>query len=162
MVATTAFVLGFVILGLGTVFVAMRAGGGAPRSRAAAVRAYGLTSAALLLGILLFAAVIPGGAMIGNAAEQVNNGPGGVQLTEAQVEGREIFIENCATCHTLEGAAASGRVGPNLDVLRPNEQLTLNAIELGRAQGRGQMPALLVTGDEAKKVASFVATVAGR
>ena len=37
----------------------------------------------------------------------------------------------------------------------------LNAIQQGRAQGRGQMPADLVDGQDAQDVADFVAAVAG-
>ena len=37
----------------------------------------------------------------------------------------------------------------------------LDAIAKGRARGQGQMPALLLTGKEAKDVASFIEAVAG-
>ncbi|TML97807.1 MAG: cytochrome c [Actinobacteria bacterium] len=80
----------------------------------------------------------------------------------AEVHGRELFTKNCATCHTLRAVNAVGKVGPNLDQLRPPKELVLNAIEAGRARGNGQMPADLVAGQEAKDVAAFVAAVAGR
>jgi len=76
--------------------------------------------------------------------------------------GRELFARTCGTCHTLKGAATTGRVGPNLDQLRPPSALVLNAIEQGRARGAGQMPAALYDGTDARDVASFVAKVAGR
>jgi hypothetical protein len=38
----------------------------------------------------------------------------------------------------------------------------LNAIELGRARGNGDMPAGIYTGQQAHDVAEFVAAVAGR
>src|SRR5206468_1588067 len=72
--------------------------------------------------------------------------PGGVDLTAAQVNGRTLFAKNCATCHTLRAVNAVGKVGPNLDQLRPPKELILNAIETGRARGNGQMPADLVAG----------------
>jgi mono/diheme cytochrome c family protein len=94
-----------------------------------------------------------------NAEDQVR---GGVDLTTAQAHGRELFTHNCATCHTLAASNAVGLVGPNLDKLRPNEALVLNAIQQGRARGQGQMPANLVTAQDAKDVASYVSSVAGR
>jgi len=73
-----------------------------------------------------------------------------------------VFKQRCATCHTLEDAGAVGRVGPNLDDLRPASALTLDAISKGRARGQGQMPAQLIAGPDAKDVADYLATVAGR
>ena len=89
---------------------------------------------------------------------------GGVELTDAQARGRVLFAENCSTCHTLRGAAATGKVGPNLDELEAvqNTEFTLNAIHQGRAQGNGQMPKGLLDGRDADDVASFVKAVAGR
>jgi hypothetical protein len=37
----------------------------------------------------------------------------------------------------------------------------LNAIELGRARGNGDMPAAIYTGQQARDVAEFVSAVAG-
>ncbi len=64
-----------------------------------------------------------------------DDGPAGVELSDVQVEGRELFATNCATCHTLDDANAVGRVGPDLDRLRPDASLTLDAIKNGRARG---------------------------
>jgi mono/diheme cytochrome c family protein len=86
---------------------------------------------------------------------------GGVDLSSAQVNGRKLFAKNCATCHTLRAVNAVGKVGPNLDQLRPPAALVLNAVNTGRARGNGQMPADLVTGQDAKDVAAFVGAVAG-
>ena len=109
-----------------------------------------------------FGVVIPGFALVHNADEQAGAAIGGVKLTAAEEHGRQVFKERCATCHTLDDAGAVGLVGPDLDNLRPNAPLTLDAIEKGRARGQGQMPALLVTGGEARDVANYVARVAGR
>ena len=73
-----------------------------------------------------------------------------------------MFKQHCATCHTLAAANAVGKVGPNLDQLRPPPALIKDAIAKGRARGQGQMPAQLVTGQDANNVAAFVAKVAGR
>jgi mono/diheme cytochrome c family protein len=109
----------------------------------------------VLLGVLVPALVIA-------AAKSSDKAPGGVKLTAADERGREIFAQRCATCHTLRAANAVGKVGPNLDQLRPPKALILDAIKNGRARGQGQMPADLVDGQDAQEVANFVAKVAGR
>lgn len=84
--------------------------------------------------------------------------------------GKRLFLERCASCHTLADAGSQGTVGPNLD----------DAFAASRAQGfeestfvevvRWQiaypgiglgMPADLVTGKDADDVASYVARYAG-
>ena len=87
--------------------------------------------------------------------------PGGVDLTAAEVKGRSVFALKCSTCHTLSASNAVGRVGPNLDNLRPPKGLVLDAIKNGRARGQGQMPAGLVDGEDAQNVAAYIAATAG-
>ena len=62
----------------------------------------------------------------------------------------------------LAATSAVAQVGPNLDGLRPPKGLVLDAIEKGRARGQGQMPAKLLTGEDAEHVADFIERVAGR
>ncbi len=54
--------------------------------------------------------------------------------------GKGIFLNqaqpNCAVCHSLEAANASGAVGPNLDALKPD----LSQIRAAVTQGVGAMP----------------------
>jgi mono/diheme cytochrome c family protein len=86
-------------------------------------------------------------------------------LSAAQVHGRQLFVSNCGSCHTLDAAGTVGTVGPNLDDIAVNEADVLKAIRRGggphaRAQERGPsgtMPANLVTGKDAQDVAAFVA-----
>jgi mono/diheme cytochrome c family protein len=73
--------------------------------------------------------------------------------------GRELFAENCGSCHTLEAAGTSGTVGPDLDQLRPDAAAVQAAIENG-GTGSGAMPANIVRGREARQVADFVAAAA--
>ena len=73
--------------------------------------------------------------------DDAHQAPGGVDLTAAEVTGRSVFAQKCSTCHTLAASNAVGRVGPNLDNLRPPKGLVLDAIKNGRARGQGQMPA---------------------
>jgi len=159
--AALIFLSFFVALGLGVVLVAMRGGPRGvretfERGRIQRLRA---TEFALAGGIALFGFVVPAIVLLG---DQASAGPGGTKLTASQKQGRELFSEKCATCHTLKDANAVGRVGPNLDVLAPTEGLTLSAIRQGRARGQGQMPAQLVDGADARNVAKYIVEVAGR
>lgn len=170
MIATIAFVLGFIILGLSVLLVAMRGGSRAPKRGESAQRGArrgspgGRRAAAIGLAALmfLFAIVIPVLITANNSESAARAAVGGVDLTAAEAEGRSVFARNCSTCHTLRGANAVGKVGPNLDVLRPPVALSIDAINKGRARGKGQMPAEVVDGADARNVAEFVAAVAGR
>jgi mono/diheme cytochrome c family protein len=83
---------------------------------------------------------------------------GGTQQAAAQ--GKQIFTQNCAGCHTLKDAAATGKVGPNLDDLKPDEPTTERQV----TNGGGPMPAFKgqLQPDEIKAVAQYVASVAGK
>ena len=74
--------------------------------------------------------------------------------------GKDLFSQNCGSCHTLGAADTSGTVGPNLDDLRPDAATVQAAIENG-GTGSGAMPANIVSGSEARQVAAFVAAAAG-
>ena len=104
-----------------------------------------------------------------NASKQV----GGVKLTAEAKSGRILFGEHCAVCHTMEAANAIGKVGPDLDTLKPPKSLVLHTIANGclpnatvsdeseACLGQGVMPSDVVTGKDAQDVASFVAEAAG-
>jgi mono/diheme cytochrome c family protein len=63
----------------------------------------------------------------------------------------------CGACHTLSEANAIGKVGPNLDQLKPTRQLLQSAITQGRQRGNGTMPAnLLPDPNDQKAVIDFV------
>jgi mono/diheme cytochrome c family protein len=158
------FVALFVIIGLTVFFVAFRGGGKAlPQTQVQRRRKIGRPVLLLIAVIFVgFGVVIPLLTLLHNADDQADAAIGGVKLTDAQENGRELFKERCATCHTLEDAGAVGLVGPDLDNLRPPEALVLDAVAKGRARGQGQMPAQLLAGTEAREVADYVATVAGR
>jgi mono/diheme cytochrome c family protein len=161
--STLIFVLIWVVLGLGLLLIAMSGGpGGAlnqlmSQSRGARRAAIVLfTGAGLFLGVVVPAAVIA--AVSGRDDIPEANVTG---LTEAEKHGRELFGRRCANCHTLAAANAIASIGPNLDDLRPNEALVLDAIENGRARGNGQMSDGLYTGPDAEDVAAFVAKAVG-
>jgi plastocyanin len=111
-------------------------------------------------------------------------GVGGCNLADSgtnMVNGKEQFVANCASCHTLARAGATGVTGPNLD----------EAFQRARQDGFGQstfeglvyaqilhpaknpqrdpvtgdetiMPPNLVTGEDAEDVAAYVAYAAAR
>jgi mono/diheme cytochrome c family protein len=91
-------------------------------------------------------------------ANTTSTGGGGTQQASAQ--GKQIFSQNCAGCHTLKDANARGQVGPNLDDLKPDEPTTQRQV----ANGGGAMPAFKgqLSDDEINAVAQYVASVAGK
>lgn len=111
--------------------------------------------------IVAFGLGAPIAVAVANGTDKARVGPAGMTLTKNEATGRLLFARTCATCHTLAAAAAVGHVGPNLDILLPNEQLVAFSIQNGFSQGNGQMPAEIYTGQDARDVAQFVAAVAG-
>jgi len=94
--------------------------------------------------------------------------------------GKELFQTNCGTCHALEAAGTDGNYGPDLDELlapagppsgstaeqaiEDTEGRVLNAIDEGvdSSTTLGRMPGGIVNEVQAKEVAEFVASTAGR
>jgi mono/diheme cytochrome c family protein len=161
---TLIFVLVWVVLGLALLLIALSGGpSGAmqqvmSQTRGARKLAIVLFSLlALALGVLIPAAVI---AAVSNRDDIPEANV--TDLTASEKNGRELFGQRCANCHTLKAANAIAAVGPNLDELRPTKDLVLNAIENGRANGNGQMAQDLYTGQDAEDVANFVAKAVGQ
>jgi uncharacterized cupredoxin-like copper-binding protein len=110
-----------------------------------------------------------------------SGGLGGCELTDSGtnvVNGKELFVQRCGSCHVLNRAGTTGVVGPNLD----------EAFQRARQDGFGQstfegvvkaqiaepnrrpsydpesgdeipvMPADIVTGEDAEDVAAYVAS----
>ena len=159
--AALLFLSFFVALGLGVVLVAMRGGPRGVRDTLEAGRRKPLRAAEFLVAgaIAVFGLVVPA---IVLSSDQASAGPGATTLSKSLTAGRELFAQRCSQCHQLDDSNSIGRVGPNLDKLRPKPALTLDAIEQGRARGQGQMPAQLLEGQEAKDVAAYIDKVAGR
>jgi mono/diheme cytochrome c family protein len=164
-IGTLVFVLAFLAIGLSVVLAAMRSGrppaGSGPETRGKR-RAWSLGIAVVILAV---GVGVPLLILFNNGDDHAKEGAGGVALNASETTGRALFAENCATCHTLAGSNAVGRVGPNLDTLNGGDlkpAFVLDAIKNGRARGNGQMPAGLLTGADATDVANYVATVAGR
>ena len=162
MVALAAIVTLFVSAGAAVILVGMARTRKASRSGAdspGSGKAFALGIAVCVVGIGL---AVPLWLVMRDHQDVPKTAVGGVKLTAAQEEGRQLFARNCSTCHTLAASRAVGKTGPNLDVMRPPEALTYNAILVGRARGNGNMPAGLLSGQQAKDVASYVQAVAGR
>ena len=70
---------------------------------------------------------------------------------------KQVFANTCGGCHTLSAAGTTGKVGPDLDGLKPDAAEVVQAIE----SGPGNMPDGLLEGAEAQSVADYVASNAG-
>lgn len=99
---------------------------------------------------------------------------------ENLVNGKQLFAEHCSACHVLARAGATGTTGPNLDeafrqsredgfgqstfagvveqqILHPNRNAQ---VDPKTGDPLPLMPADLVTGDDARDVAAYVAEAA--
>lgn len=156
------FLAPFVLLGIGVFFVAFSGGPG--RARQAYLTRGGrgfriaIVAVYVAVGVALPAIVIAG-------REESVGGQGALASAELSADlenGKEAFIETCASCHSLNAANAQGVTGPSLDELAPlDEERVLNAIENG-GTGELRMPADLLEGQNAEDVAAYVSQVAGR
>ena len=160
---TLIFVLVWVLLGLGLLVIALSGGPSGAAGRMMSTSRAGRRAATVLfvLAVLVLGAAVP--AYVVAAVLDKDDIPTAnvSDLTEAEKHGRELFGQRCANCHTLKASNAIAEVGPNLDTLRPNKALVLDAIEKGRANGNGQMAAGLYTDGDADDVASYVAKAVG-
>ena len=96
-------------------------------------------------------------------------GSEGVSVPEddPNAAGAEIFATNCGGCHTISAAGTQGSgnralrsQGPNFNERVESVEDVLYAIQNGGFSS-GPMPQNIVTGEEAQKVAEFVARYSG-
>jgi mono/diheme cytochrome c family protein len=175
--AVILFIGLWVVLALGLFFIAIRGGIGGVRAtlHSQTRGGRGFMNLAIAFIYIAFGLGLPIALLTGNhakASEQI----GGLTLTNGEKQGRALFGEHCAVCHTLAAANAIGKVGPNLDQLQPPAVLVLHTINNGCFQnasaasntsnqiclGQGTMPPGIVEGRDATEVANFVARVAGK
>jgi cytochrome c6 len=78
---------------------------------------------------------------------------------KSSTNGKDIFVANCGSCHTLADAGTNGTVGPNLDQLKPSQNVAKNQV----INGGGGMPAFkdTLTPQQITAVAKYVASAAG-
>ena len=84
--------------------------------------------------------------------------------------GAELFVEHCSGCHTFDAAGTEGSAskvstsenkdGPNFNQRKESEEDVLYAIENGGFSS-GPMPQNIVTGEDARKIAAFIAKYSG-
>ena len=114
---------------------------------------------------VVFAILVPAWAISREGGETASP----ADVPDSLEGGKELFVTNCGSCHTLYKAGTDGVVGPNLDELlappsptppdpKTVEPRVTNAIENGVA---GRMPAGILSGAQAEEVARFVSEVAG-
>jgi mono/diheme cytochrome c family protein len=156
------FLIPWVLIGVGVIFVAFT--GGPSRARQAYLTRGGRAFRVfMLLLYLAFGVGIPALAITNR--EQAVGGTGALANDPAhgQLErGKELFMQTCASCHSLAAVNAQGITGPNLDQIGAvSRQRILNAIKIG-GTGQKRMPSELLEGENAEAVAAYVATVAGR
>jgi outer membrane protein assembly factor BamB len=74
--------------------------------------------------------------------------------------GAALFAGNCASCHTLAVAHATGTVGPDLDQVQPSKSVVVRQV----TNGGGGMPAFggRLSKSQIAAIASYVAASAGR
>src|SRR6478672_3153295 len=133
------FLAPWLLIGIGVFFVAFSGGPGAAREAylTRGRKAFGIVIvlAYIGIGIAVPAVVIASrGTREGNSSrlEQTK-----IRDTSADVrEGRTLFIESCAACHTLAAVNARGVTGPNLDKIgKVTPPRVESAIKIG---GTGQ------------------------
>jgi len=87
------------------------------------------------------------------------------------VNGKNLFAESCQRCHALERAGGGADVGPDLDAAfgpARGDGLGEGTVEgvvqrqIANVRRNSTMPEDLVTGDDARDVAAYVAAVAGQ
>jgi cytochrome c551 len=124
-----------------------------------------MLSALMRRPVVLFALLIALGALVACGSE-------GIQLSkdDPDYEGAELFVENCAGCHTLDVAGTQGSAveankreykdGPNFDQRKEEKDQVLYAIRNGGFSS-GPMPQNILVGEDADKVADFIAKYSG-
>jgi mono/diheme cytochrome c family protein len=170
--AVAAFVALWVVVALSLFVLATRGTGTAhPARRDPGRRGSSITITMFVITAVVFGVGLPLLMLTGNH-HNANAQVGGVTLNANEKSGRELFGQHCGVCHTLAAANAVGKVGPNLDILKPAKSTVLNTINNGclpnppkgsdqGCLGQGVMPAAVVQGQDAQNVAAFVAKVAG-
>jgi mono/diheme cytochrome c family protein len=152
----------FVVAGLVVIFIAFSGGASAAReaylSRGGRFFSFVMVLIYLALGVAVPAVVIASRGEAEGATGSLRT----KDISGKMETGKQLFIQTCKSCHTLGAVNAHGVTGPNLDELAPlDKQRVLNAIKRG-GTGTGRMPPMLLEGEDADAVATYVSNVAGR
>ncbi len=119
---------------------------------------------AMLAAVLIFGKEKPEAAGAGHTTTAAQTTPAATTTTAAPsakgdpVAGKAVFTgaAGCSGCHTLKDAGATGNVGPNLDQLKPAEDVVQHQVE----NGGGPMPAFKgqLSAKQIQDVAAYVFT----
>ena len=156
-----AFLAPFVLLGIGIIFVAFSGGPGRARE-AYLTRGGRFFRFSMILLYVALGLAVP--ALVIADREPAEGGTSALKDEKASddlEEGKELFRQTCASCHTLAAANARGVTGPDLDSIGDMtvERVT-TAIRVG-GTGQKRMPSGLLEGDDAEAVAKYLSEVAG-
>ena len=160
--AVVAFLVPFVLLGVGVIYVAFSGGPGKAREAYLTKGGRFFRFSIVLIYVVLGVAV-PLLIIAGNEESEGGTPPLQHEDASAQLEeGKELFRQTCTSCHTLAAANARGVTGPDLDDIgEMTEERVLTAIKVG-GTGQKRMPAGLLEGEDAEAVAAYVTAVAGQ
>lgn len=162
---TTALLIApFIVVGVIVIALAFSSGGRGRRQRASGGSAVGGAGFKALLPLLFIGLGLALPAAVIAARTSALGGTGqtaSVEPTPELLEGKMLFGQNCASCHTLAASNARGATGPVLDDLgQLTPQRVRSAIKNG-GSGDLRMPAGLLEGKDAENVAAYVSRVAG-
>ena len=156
------FLIPWILVGLGVVFVAFSGGPG--RARQAYLtrgnRAFQITILVIYLGvgIAVPAIILTARTDAQGATSQLETKHASAQISR----GKTLFRATCASCHTLAAVNARGVTGPDLDRIgQVTPARVMSAIRIG-GTGQNRMPSGLLQGKNAADVAAFVSAVAGK
>jgi mono/diheme cytochrome c family protein len=157
-----AFLAPFVLLGVGIIFVAFSGGPGKARE-AYLTRGGRFFRFAMILLYAGLGLAVP--ALVIADREPAEGGTAPLRNEKASSEledGKDLFRQTCASCHTLAAANARGVTGPDLDGIgEMTPERVTTAIKVG-GTGQKRMPAGLLEGENAELVAKYVSAVAGK
>jgi mono/diheme cytochrome c family protein len=111
-----------------------------------------------------------GAAVVLGAGVLALSGCGGDDFADADLQaGKQTFTSVCASCHTLaEANTPPSTIGPNLDdAFRASREVGMDESQFAGVVQRWikiaqkPMPRDLVTGQDARNVAAYIASVAG-
>jgi cytochrome c553 len=169
--ATFGLIALFVLVGGAVAFVAFSGG---PSKAREAYLTRGNTFFRIAIPIIYvgLGIAIPAVVIANSDKKEGNTGSLANTVPDKQLEnGKHVFLNTCASCHSLKAVNAQGVTGPNLDTIgldsstpqarKQSEARVLNAIKIG-GTGDRRMPANLLQGQDAQDVAAFVTDVAGR
>ena len=116
---------------------------------------------AMSLVALLLVTACGGSSTSGGSSSSSSSSSSGSGSASASASGKQVFASaGCKGCHTLKDAGATGKVGPNLDDLKPDQATVKRQV----INGGGPMPAFKgkLSNAQIDAVSAYVSSVAGK